>query len=167
MKRFLLLTLFLSALHPPSAFGQDETIGVFTYSPQIDDFTDEDRSMVFTADQDEEGILAWRCLADGLNVIIHVGGYMGGDRDDDIQVRYRFDRNKPSAYQYWRLFPGQNKLAYMRMRDVEGFTQEGLLANELVIEAIDPLDGERRRFRMSMIGLTRALKKLPCAQPFH
>ena len=28
---------------------------------------------------------------------------MSGDRDDDIQVRYRFDDKTPSGFEYWGL----------------------------------------------------------------
>lgn len=163
-----LLAIGIALLLPTSPiFAQDETIDAFLYSHQLDDFTDEDRSFIVTFDEDEEGALVWRCLADGLNVLLNVGKYMGGDSDDDIRVRYRFDRNEASGFQYWRLFPGQNEIAYMGMSNVDEFTEEALDATQVVIEAVDPLDGESRRLRMSLKGLTKAITRLTCAQDFH
>ncbi|GEN26438.1 hypothetical protein HVA01_00840 [Halovibrio variabilis] len=139
-----------------------ERIGDFTHFINTDDFTDKDTSTIITPNTGGEGVLAWGCKPDGLNVMIGVGGYMGGDSDDDIMVRYRFDQNQPSEFSYWRLFPGQNELAYMRINQVEEFTDEAMGANEVIMEAIDPLDEESRRFKMSMTGLTEAINKLSC-----
>lgn len=137
-------------------------IGDFSYTANLDDFTDEDRSTIATADLDEKGLLAWGCKSDGLNVMIHVGSYMSGDRDDDIFVRYRFDQNPASEFSYWRLFPGQNEIAYIRMDKVDEFTDLAMTADEIIMEAVDPLDDESRRFRMGMTGFTEAINKLPC-----
>ena len=167
MKTFIGLSLLAIVLSAPHVFAQSESIGSFEYFKDLDEFTDEDRSTIMTADEDARGVLIWRCMADGLNVLLNVGGFMGGDRDDDIQVRYRFDANEPSGYQYWRLFPGQNEIAYMRMNNVDSFTIEALASTALVMEAIDPLDNERRRYRMTVSGLKQALGKLSCAEKFH
>ena len=162
---FIIVIILLLAVSP--LYAQDEKIGAFTYSHNLDDFTDEDRRLIITQDLGEDGLLSWRCMSDGLNILLHVGGYMGGDSDDDILVRYRFDKNDPSEFGYWRLLPGQNRIAYIRMNKVDEFTEDALNAAEVVMEAVDPLDSESRRFRMSLTGLNRAIERLPCAERFH
>lgn len=167
MRRHL-LPVALVALYSTPVPAHTQEIGSFIYSHSLDDFTDEDHSTIATADEEASALLAWRCLADGLNVLLHAGRYMGGDADDDddILVRYRFDKQDASDREYWRLFPGQNEIAYARMNRVDAITVEALGAETVVIETVDPLDSESRRFRMSLTGMRTALGKLPCASRF-
>lgn len=163
MQHLLLALLLVFATWPLPAQGQGSAeVGSFLYTHAQDDFTDEDRSYVITMDEDGDGGLGWKCLADGLNVILGIGGYMGGDSDDDIRVRYRFDRREPSGYEYWGL-SSSNKVAFMRMNRVLDFTAEARRSSTVVVEAVDPLDGETRRFHFDLEGAEAALDRLPCA----
>lgn len=101
-------------------------------------------------------------MADGLNVILLLGGYMGGDRDDEIQVRYRFDSAPPSGTEYWSLFQSKES-AYLPMRRVPAFTAQARTARQVLIRVTDPLDGEARTNTFDLGGLEAALRQLPCA----
>ena len=144
--------------------GADQKIGSFYYFRKIDDFDDAERSFIAAFDADSEdgaGAIQWRCFSDGLNVVLSYGHYYGGDADDDIQVRYRFDDRTASGRQYWRMLQG-NKSAYIRMGRVGEFTEQALASSRLVIEAIDPLDGQTLRYRFDLTSLSQALPKLGC-----
>lgn len=141
----------------------DEKIQDFLYVNDEDDFSDEDRSLVITFDEDVEGAIGWKCLSDGLNIMLSLDGYMIGDDSDDIRVRYRFDEKEPSNYQDWGLFQG-NETAYIKMHRVDQFTVTAKISRKLVMEAVDPADGETRRYHFSLMGLQEALEYLPCAQ---
>ena len=148
---------------PPVQAGQ-RTVGDFTYIEASDDFDDSDRSTVITmAEGSDGGALFWACRSDGLNAILNVGKYYGGDEDDDILVRYRFDQNEAQGPEYWRLFPGQNEMVYQRMDKVADFTSQAIMADTVIVEATDPLDSESKRFRFGLVGLEEILDLLSCA----
>ena len=66
----------------------------WTYVEQSDGFTDEDRSVVVTLELGAgDASLGVGCAAEGLRVVYGPDGYMGGDRDDRVLVRYRVDRH--------------------------------------------------------------------------
>ena len=100
-------------------------------------------------------------MEDGLNVVLERGGIYLGDEDRDIQVRYRFAADVPSAWEWWRLLQN-NELAYIRMEQVSGFTAAARSSRTVLVEAVDPSDGERRRSRFSLVGLSQALGHLSC-----
>ena len=143
-------------------------IGAFRYVPNIDAFDDTDRSLIAVfADDPAEGLpmLYWACMSDGLNVVLNFDQYYGGDSDDDILVRYRFDRTPASDQEYWRLLNSDSDAAYIRMNRVSTFSEQALMASTVVMEATDPLDGESHRFTFSLDGLEAASRKLPCWGP--
>lgn len=158
---FILTTTM--ALIANAAVAQDARDGDWSYSRQLDDFTDEDRSFVFTPDEDgSDAALSFRCMSDGLNVVYLLGGYMGGDRNDRIRVRHRIDQNDPTDRYDWGLMQG-SRAAWMPMGRVPSFRADAERGGSVVFEAVDPLDGESRRHRFSLSGLRTALARLPCA----
>lgn len=157
MMRMTLAAALLMA--PLSAQGQ--TYGDFEFTAAKDDFTDEDRSFIFSVDEGGDAALIWKCLEDGLNVVYLFGKYLGGDRNDQVLVRYRIDQSPPSQQAHWGMFTG-NEATFMPMHEVRGFTSAALSGKEIVIEVVDPLDGEATRGRMGLSGLRDALPKLPC-----
>lgn len=150
-------------LHAQASVVQREfEEGDFSVSIAQDAMTDANNSFILSIADNEEGGLGWKCMDDGLNVILVIGTYYAGDEDDDILVQYRFDEAEPDPQEYWTLLSGK-EMAYIRMDQVAGFTARALEAHRVVVRAIDPYDNETRTFVVSMRGLDRALRNLPCA----
>ena len=150
--------LGLFAILIPSVAAQE--IGDFYYMHNLDEFDDSDRSSIVTADEGGAG-LAWRCMEDGLNVMLFMDTYYGGDQNDNILVRYRFDRKEATEHRSWSLST-DHTAAFIRISRIHEFTFAALEASTVVIEAVDPLDGERNRFRFGLHDLNGALQLLPC-----
>ena len=89
--RLIVIGILITVFSGTIVAQATQRIGDFTYYERLDDFDDTERSFIATNGEDG-GLLAWRCLSDGLNVVLNVETYYGGDDDDDIQVRYRFDQ---------------------------------------------------------------------------
>ncbi len=156
MKAITLIAMTLTMLT-----GQviaQERYGDWVYIRSSDPFDDSDRSAVAVINDDGR-FLTFKLMDDGLNVIYSWDKYFGGDRDNDVIVRYRIDNNPPSGEQYWRMLQG-NRSAYIRMNRVAGFMREARTGRRIVIEVRDPLDGERIRSEFSLNGLDRALQRL-------
>ena len=136
-------------------------IGAFSFQERVDEFTDEDRSLIYSYDENNDNSLDWRCMEDGLNVVVDFETYYTGDEDEDILVRYRFDDKPASDYDYWRLL-NNNEAAYIRMNQVATFTRAALASGEVLMELVDPADDETLRFRIPLNGLGEALDQLPC-----
>jgi len=159
-------TLLLSGTLASRAAAQ-ERVGDFVVVMDRDELDDSNRSYIFTAAVNDTGNrtvgLAWKCMEDGLNILILFGTYFGGDADDEIQVRYRFDDGEPSDIQYWPLLQG-NESAYMPMHLIRGFTEQALGAGRVVVRVTDPLDGETLTDTFDLRGLGGALQRLlPCS----
>jgi hypothetical protein len=152
-----------SALHAQASVVQREfEEGDFSVSIAHDALTDANSSFILSIAENEEGGLGWKCMEDGLNVILVIGTYYAGDEDDDIIVQYRFDQAEPEPQEYWALLSGK-EMAYIRMDRVAAFTARALTSHRVVVRAVDPYDNETRTFVISMRGLDRALRNLPCA----
>jgi len=89
----------------------DETVGAFVIVYDKDVFTDANRSFALnmptdfrTGWQEENHALSFTCLADGLNVVVLWGKFFGGDREDRVEVRYRFDDRPSPAPLRWKMF---------------------------------------------------------------
>lgn len=155
------------AILPCAAHAQANTIdrelteGDFDVSIARDAITDEDTSFILSIADNEEGALGWRCLEDGLNVVLALGGYYEGDEDDDIVVQYRFDDAEADPQEYWALFAGKES-AYIRMHLVAPFTARAREASRIVVRAVDPYDDETRTFIFGLDGLEQAMTHLPC-----
>lgn len=161
MLRFTTVALILAALLPATVAAQ-APIGDFYFTEDADAFSDEDRSHIFTGDiEGGNEFLGFKCMSDGLNVVLGLGRYYGGDQDDDILVRWRIDDNKPSDRNYWRLFQ-DHTAAWLRMNRVPEFVREAREGRRVVFRFTDPLDGETHDAQFSLRGLARALAHLPC-----
>ncbi len=164
--RTLAICLFALLMVRSSATAQSvELPGAFTLVESIDDFDDTDRSAIYTMGEDSDELLAlyWKCMSDGLNIVIEMGRFYAGDRDDEILVRYRFDRIPAHDFEYWPLLQASES-AYMPMKNVKAFTTEALSAQSVMLEAVDPLDNESHRTRFELDGLAGALARLSCYQ---
>lgn len=143
--------------------GAEERIGSFYYFHNQDDFDDTDRSMILTLEADDATpSLGWACTGVGFTVMLNMGSYYGGDRNDRVRVRYRFDQTPASDRENWQLLQN-NRSAYISGTRVEDFTDAALAASGVVLEAVDPLDSEIQRFTFSLDGLSDALGRLPCS----
>lgn len=153
MLRSLLLSLFLLLVAVPVVGAQD-----VRYVRDIDAMTDGDRSYLMLDGQAFS--LSWRCEDDGLNVRV-LTKYLGGNRDDQIRVQYRFDDRAPSPPQWWEQH-SNNRIAYAPLRWVNDLTEGGIASNRITVEVIDPVDGERLVQRFSLRGLKVGLNRLAC-----
>lgn len=155
-------------LMPLAANAQSSTVerefpeGDFAITISRDALTDANTSHAMSIAENEEGALAWKCMEDGLNVVLAIGNPYEGDEDDDIMVQYRFDSEEPAPQEYWALFGGK-KMAYIRMDMVSTFTDAAMKAERVAVRAVDPYDDESRTFLFGLDGLDKALKHLPCA----
>lgn len=170
MTRFMAPVLVLAALvagTPAELLAQaTSSAGDFTIVRRQDPLDDANRSFTVTPALDPVGdrepVFGWHCMADGLNVVVNFDTYFGGDDDDEIQVRFRFDDSDPSDDTWWPLLQG-NKSAYLPMDLVEAFTDRARRSDRLVVRVTDPLDGESYTDTFRLNGLANALKAiLPC-----
>jgi len=144
-----------------------ESLGDFALGEDWDDF--EQRGHPYgiaraSRGEGRESGLGWVCLDDGLNVVLYLGGYFGGDDDHDIEVRYRFDGGAASETEYWRLF-SDNESAFLALAGVPGFTASALDADSVTIRATDPYDGERLTVTFGLAGLDSLLQRLSTCGP--
>lgn len=141
--------------------------GDWTYTADADPIDDSDRSMAMTLSPEtsggDYGSLGFKCLVDGMNVIIGWGSYFGGDSDDDVVVVHRFDSEPASPQQYWHLFPGSNEMAWMPMDLVPQFVADARQSRKVAVRVSDPLDGETKTFTYSLDGAAAMMDRLPCA----
>ena len=154
-------------LFPASARAQSDTVdrefpqGDFTVAISHDALTDANTSSAMTPAESGEGALGWKCLEDGLNVVLAIGRYYEGDDDNDIVVQYRFDDEDAQPQEYWPLFSSK-EWAYIPMSKVAPFTASALESRRIVLRAVDPFDDETHTFVFKVDGLEKALRNLPC-----
>lgn len=158
---FVALALLAPAL---PAQAQDLAAGTFYYIPDRDEFDDSDRSSIATPSivADSPSFLGWKCMDDGLNVLYVFARYLGGDSDDEVVVRYRIDDREASAQAYWPLLQ-EHEAAHIPMDQVASFTAAARSGRQVLIEVMDPLDGEVISDRFDLDGLAASLQKLECA----
>lgn len=163
--RKMLIVLALAVLKlaaPISAQQQDRD---WYYTNDVDAFSDEDRSFVFTVDDGSNAALGFKCLADGLNVFFLLDSYMVGDRKGRVHVRYRVDRNQPKEPEAWPLQrANRSTFAVMPHKGITAFRQQVEAGRLVAFEVVDPADSESRRHSFSLDGLSAALMRLPCAR---
>lgn len=167
LQRVLLATFVssLAAVSPAIAQVSQDTreIGDFVFATAKDPIDDSNRSYILTyAEDDAGGAMTWRCMADGLNVVLNIGKYFAGDEDNDILVITRLGSDENSGEVYWRLLQG-NTSAFMPLDRVEAFTERAKTAGTLAVRAIDPYDDETLTFIFPIEGFSEALAALvPC-----
>lgn len=159
------LVLALASLQV--AYGQDEMeyIGAFILTKGTDEMDDTESVFLSTLDYDASrlrGSLNWLCAksGSGLSIVLRLGKYYGGGRNNTVRVRYRFDNLPASKHQTWPQIG--NTAAFMSGRRAEEFTEAAKEASTVLIEAVDPQDGKSNRYRYDLDGLADGLRRLPC-----
>jgi hypothetical protein len=134
------------------------------YNQHVDEFTGEDNSsvLIFEDKQEENMSLAigWKCLRDGLNVIL-LHDYLAGDSDDEVAVQTKFDDKPPSGIKFYAL-ASNNEVTFFDMGDVETFTNAAMDAAQFMIRVTDPHDNEQLTAAFRPEGLDDELPKLLC-----
>ncbi|HEU4881944.1 MAG TPA: hypothetical protein VFT45_06860, partial [Longimicrobium sp.] len=156
---FCLAALAFAA--PSTLHAQDPapvSVGAFDFYRRADEFTDDDRSFI-VAEGEDQGMrdlaLVWQCDEHGLNFAVATG-FMGGDRDNKVVVRYRFDDDPPSQDELWTQST-EGRHAFAPARERPGITARARTANRVVFRVTDPLDGEVKTETFPLNGFTRAL----------
>ncbi len=140
-----------------------EAVGQVSYVPGLDEMTDEDNSAVVAiadAGDWKATTLGWKCLGDGLNVVLLTKHLTG--RNNRISVTYRFDTDEAVGPVMWEQGAGSNKIAFAPMHVVPGFVARAKTANRVVIRVRDPADNETVTNTFYLAGAGRALNQLPC-----
>jgi hypothetical protein len=124
--------------------------------------TDQDRSYAEVAAAESTAfqpvVFAWICTDKGLEAGFTPGRYVG---DDGAAVQIRWDQDPPSEAEPWT--PGVNpQFVFVPMNRLYRFTRQAMAANRLALRAWDSR-GTVYTFSFSMLGVTRALRRLPCA----
>ena len=158
----LLIPLTLLVVSTP-LFGQSDLQitqleGTWSFIKALDGITDENRSRVWTANNDNMAV-RWYCFSDGMNILFDLDGYMGGDSDDRVNVTYRFDRT-PAVGPTKLYMTTDNKWAYLPMNQITSFTERAKTASNLTVRVTDPLDDEQITYTVSLVGLSKALPRL-------
>lgn len=135
--------------------------GDWCYVTRVDEFDDSERGVVVGYSSEKpHGVLSASCVDGRVTVLLGLGQYYAGDRDDEIRVRYRFDRETASDYAYWRLIDNTN--AIVPLGQVAAWIDRMRRSDTVILEAVDPFDGESNRHRFSLSGFSAAASNLPC-----
>jgi hypothetical protein len=163
MKHVLALLLCVLSAAPAAAQrGTPVQIGDFWLQRSVDPMTDEERAvlLVSAAESDyfQPALFGWVCSARGLEAGFTPGRYLGAA---GATVQFRFDRETPSEPEPW--VPGSDeRFVFLPQEYLRGFTARAMAASRLVVRAWDA-GSDVYTFTFSMQGLTRGLRRLPCA----
>lgn len=155
----LMFLVALASLTPSLASAQVSRAGDFTVISAKDPLDNTNRSLAFSATTDEEKGLAWKCLGDGLNVILTFDMYIPDDRGRQLLVRHQFDHQEKPVPGYWTL-GRDGKAAYLPLKDVESFTEEAKSSKRVVLRVSDPIWGDSYTFDFSLSKLKSALGRI-------
>jgi hypothetical protein len=158
---FLASTIFvlacsLSATHADA----QEQIGAFHFTSKVDAFDEVDRSFFFQLGPKQDLTIGWKCMSDGLNMVI-MHKYLAGDRDDEVMVRYKIDDQPASESEYWSLY-NSSRATMVPMSQVRKLTERLKVGSRLLIRVVDPADSDVLEDSFSLDGLTTALNRLSC-----
>ena len=156
LRRVSALAVFLSATLPAASLSaqQARTFGSFRATTSIA-FT------VATTGDERHAAIAWRCMADGLNVIYLIGGPVGREMDRELAIGIVVDEREREP-QSWTLLEG-HRAVFLPRTSVEAFTRDALAAEHLSLRGIDPVSGTRFTDEFALDGLRGALQYiLPC-----
>lgn len=158
------LVLAVGALLAMAAGATAQQYGDWGVTHARDAFDDTDRSFALTVNDAETASLGVKCMGDGPWVIVLHQHYYGGDMDDEVRVRWRFDRNEPSGTQYWKIAASadNNNLYWRGGAVARDMIRQARAATSLTVRLTDPLDGETHDYTFSMMGFTAAAAQLPC-----
>jgi hypothetical protein len=156
----LSLTFILALVLAPSvASAQITKAGDFTVISAKDPLDNTNRSLAFSASPDEEKGLAWKCLGDGMNVILTFDKFIPDDRGRQLLVRHQFDHEAAPTPMYWTL-GRDGKAAYLPLKDVESFTEMAKSSKRVVLRVSSPLYAETYTFDFSLAKLGSALGRI-------
>jgi hypothetical protein len=166
LNRLLLVTLVTATLGGSSVASAQSmtTTGNFTILISKDPQSERNRSYAYSATADSVGGLGWKCLGDGMNVVLAFRGYFREDRGRQILVRYQFNGKEEAAPSYWTLASG-GEAAYMPLSEVEEFTEQARGSREVVLHVSDPVDGQTRTFEVPLSKLGSALGRIGKCPP--
>lgn len=151
--------VLLAAALPPAAAAQSAG-GDFVHHERRT-AEGEDQSLVTTRSPDGLLMLAWRCTPTGLRTMVALGWRWVGNADDDVIVHYRFPADSAATETLWRL-GSTGTVAWMRIGDIQPFTDAALAADSVRMTLSDPFDGETRETAFGLAGLDAALDRLEC-----
>ncbi len=155
------MALVATLLAPAILSAQDGASG-FEVTRGKDPIDDSNRTIAMTGaieSSDREPAFGWQCMEDGLNIVYHFGTYFGGNDDNEVTIRYRFDDDAPSGTEAWQLLNG-NRSVYVPMDQVEEFTRRAKSASLLSIRVTDPLDGETYTDQFNLVGAGAAIAEM-------
>lgn len=160
-----LLALFAAALLAAPAAAQATRpvqVGDFWLELSVDPMTDRPGGALYVEAAESTTFqpvaFVWVCTEKGLEVGFSPGRYMGRE---GATVQVRFDQDEPTAPFPWT--PGTDpRYVFVPEEYIPDFTARSMAATRLVLRAWDSLDNVYT-FTFSMQGLTRGLRRLPCA----
>ena len=155
----LSLVLALALVAPSVAAAQVSRAGDFTIVSARDPLDNSNRSLAFAASADEEKGLAWKCLGDGMNVILTFDKWIPDDRGRQLLVRYQFDDQAAPIPDYWTLSPN-GMAAYLPLKEVRTFTEMAKSSKRIELRVSNPVRAETYIFNFSLAKLGSALGRL-------
>lgn len=164
MKHVLVLIITAVLAVPAAAqSSQPVQVGDFWLELSADPMTDEPRGnlivMATESTSFQPVMFAWVCTDKGLEVGFSPGRYLGRD---GATVQVRFDREEPTAQIPWT--PGSDpRWAFVPEEYIADFTLRAMVATRLVLRAWDSRGDNVYTYTFSMQGLTRGLRRMPCA----
>ena len=155
----LSLVLALAFATPSLAAAQISRAGDFTVISAKDPLDNTNRSLAFAASADEEKGLAWKCLGDGMNVILTFDKWIPDDRGRQLLVRHQFAGQTAPVPGYWTL-SRDGMAAYLPLKDVAAFTEMAKDSKRVVLKVSNPLEAETYTFDFSLSKLGSALGRI-------
>lgn len=163
--KHLLILLAAAILAVPAAAQTSRPlqVGDFWLELSVDPMTDEPGGVLLVQATEsttfQPVMFAWVCTEKGLEVGFSPGRYLGRD---GATVQVRFDREEPSAEIPWT--PGRDpRFVFVPEQYIADFTGRAMAATRLVLRAWDSRGDNVYTYTFSMQGLTRGLRRLPCA----
>lgn len=158
-----LLAAALLAVPAAAQTSQPVQVGDFWLELPVDPMTDRPGGYLAVPAAESTTFqrvsFAWVCTEQGLEVGFSSGGYLGRD---GAPVQVRFDREEPTAAIPWT--PGRDpRYVFVPEEYVADFTIRAMAATRLVLRAWDSRGDNVYTYTFGMQGLTRGLRRLPCA----
>jgi hypothetical protein len=161
-----LATVLVAAILAAPAAAQTSRpvqVGDFWLELSVDPMTDRPGGILLVQAAEsttfQPVMFGWVCTERGLEVAFSPGRYLG---PDGATVQVRFDREEPSAEIPWT--PGRDpRSVFVPEEYIADFTERAMAATRLVVRAWDSRGDNVYTYTFSMQGLTRGLRRLPCA----
>jgi hypothetical protein len=159
-----LLAAAILAVPAAAQTSQPVQVGDFWLQLSVDPMTDEPLGVLLVQAAESTTFqpvaFGWVCTEEGLEVAFSPGRYLGRD---GATVQVRFDRGEPTAAIPWT--PGEDpRFVFVPEEYIADFTVRAMAATRLVLRAWDSRGDNVYTYTFSMQGLTRGLRRLPCAE---